>query len=228
MPWAPGGATTVAAVIGDPIRHSRSPAIVNAAFRALDLDWVYVAFAVPAGGAGAALDAMRTLGLGGLSVTMPHKAEVAAAVDERTPAAAALDAVNCVTAVHGRLVGHNTDAYGIMESLRLQGGLERMPPRVALLGAGGAARAVLWALLQRPEVEEVLLLNRTVRRAEDLAAEFDPQAARVRPLPLAGESLDAVRDAGLLINSTAIGMHPMPDASPLPDAGCLREGMVVL
>src|SRR3954468_19956286 len=105
----PRGTTRVAGVIGSPISHSPSPAIVNAAFAAAGLDWTFVAFDVAQGLAPDALAAMRTLRVGGLSVTMPHKAAIRAAVDRCTPAAAALDAVNCVAWDGQELVGHNTD-----------------------------------------------------------------------------------------------------------------------
>jgi len=112
----------VAAVIGSPVHHSLSPAIHNAAFAAAGLDWVYVAFEVAPGAAGGALDAMRTLDLGGLSVTTPHKEDVAAAVDDLDPAAAALRSVNTVVwDAAGRLVGHSTDGAGFVASLAASG-----------------------------------------------------------------------------------------------------------
>lgn len=220
MPWAPGGATTVAAVIGDPIRHSRSPAIVNAAFRALDLDWVYVAFAVPAGGAGAALDAMRTLGLGGLSVTMPHKAEVAAAVDERTPAAAALEAVNCVTAVHGRLVGHNTDGAGFVRSLADEAPEHPIADaRCVVLGAGGAARAIVAALADAGAAD-VAVVNRTAATAEHAAA-LAPGVGRTA-------APGAVAGADIVVNATSVGMGEPPGGAVPCDVGLLRPGQLVV
>ncbi|MFQ5556847.1 MAG: shikimate dehydrogenase family protein, partial [Acidimicrobiales bacterium] len=110
-PGGPSAATTVAAVIGTPVRHSRSPAIHNAAFAATGLDWTCVAFEVADGDAAGALGAMRVLGLGGLSVTMPHKEAVVAAVDEASDEVRALGAANCGVAVGGdRLRAENTDA----------------------------------------------------------------------------------------------------------------------
>src|SRR5689334_997425 len=107
--WSPSGTTALAAVIGDPVRHSRSPAIHNAAFRALGLDWTYVAFEVRPGEAARAIDAMRALDIRGLSVTMPHKEAVAGLVDELTDDARLLGAVNCVRWEGDALVGDNTD-----------------------------------------------------------------------------------------------------------------------
>ena len=120
MTSAPTGRTRLAAVIGAPVRHSLSPVLHNAAFAALGLDWVYVALEVEAGRGAAALDGMRALGLGGLSVTMPHKTDVADACDELSADAAALRSVNCVTPMgDGRLRGDSTDGDGFVRSLQI-------------------------------------------------------------------------------------------------------------
>ncbi len=118
------GGTRLAAVIGAPVRHSLSPTLLNTAFAEAGLDWHFMALEVAEGQAGEALDAVRALGLVGLSVTMPHKAAVAAAVDHRTDEAEALDAVNCVVVEEDRLVGHNTDGDGFLDGLRHDAGLD--------------------------------------------------------------------------------------------------------
>ena len=140
------GGTRLAAVIGAPVRHSLSPTLLNTAFAEAGLDWHFMALEVAEGQAGEALDAVRALGLVGLSVTMPHKAAVAAAVDHRTDEAEALDAVNCVVVEEDRLVGHNTDGDGFLDGLRHDAGLDPTGRRTVVLGAGGAARAVVLAL----------------------------------------------------------------------------------
>lgn len=140
------GATRVAGVIGDPVRHSLSPVLHNAAYEAMGVDWTYVAFEVRDGGTKDALEAMRTLGLAGLSVTMPHKTAAAHACDELTDDAATLVSVNTVTAgTDGRLEGSSTDGEGFLRSLA-DAGVDPKGRRVLLLGAGGAARAVALAL----------------------------------------------------------------------------------
>jgi len=222
------GKTRVLGVIGHPVEHTSSPAMHNAAIAALGLDYVYAAFPVRPEDLGRAIAGMRALNIRGLNVTVPHKVAVMALVDEVSPEARAIGAVNTLDHSEGRLIGHNTDAFGVMQSLRLDGGLETLPPRVALLGAGGAARAILYGLLQRPEVEHIALLNRTPEKAAALAAALDPGGQRVQPGALDGSAAGPLHEAGLLINSTAIGMHPHPDASPLPDPTCLHAGMVVL
>ena len=140
------GATRVAAVIGSPVHHSLSPALHNAAFTQLGLDWVYVAFTVHEGDVQHALDAMRALDLGGLSVTMPHKEAAAMAVDQLDPAAAALRSVNTVVPQpDGTMRGHSTDGDGFVASLAAAD-VGVAGRHVAMLGAGGAARAIADAL----------------------------------------------------------------------------------
>jgi len=196
------GSTRVAAVIGDPIRHSRSPQILNAAFAAAGLDWVFVAFEVAEGRAGAALEAMRTLGLGGLSVTMPHKTAVAVHLDAVTwgdlsSSARRLRAVNCVVPDGDALVGHNTDGAGFVASLGADAGFAVAGTRCAVLGAGGAARALVLGLAEAG-ASEVVVVNRTAARAA-AAAELAGSVGRVgRP--------DDVAGADLVVNATSVGM----------------------
>ena len=211
------GTTRVLGVIGDPVAHTASPAMHNAALRALNLDYAYAAFRVAPAALPQALAGMRALGMVGLNVTVPHKQAVMAHLDEISAEAQSIGAVNTIANRDGRLVGYNTDAFGIVQSLKADGGLDPLPPKVALLGAGGAARAVLYALLARDEVEEVLLLNRTVEKAAALAGDLD-SAGKVRVGSLAETGPIGV--AGLLINATALGMHPREDVSPLADPSC--------
>lgn len=191
------GATRLAAVIGSPVRHSLSPAIHNAAYDACDLDWVYVALEVAPGRAAEALAGMRALGIAGLSVTMPHKDDVYALVDERSPAAATMRAVNCVQLLDGRLVGHNTDGDGFVDSLRLDAGIDPAGLRVAVVGAGGAARSVVEALA-RAGASDIAIVNRTPSRAAEAAA-LGAGRGRVG-------DLDDVCAAQLVINATSVGL----------------------
>ena len=209
------GATRVAAVIGSPVQHSLSPVLHNAAFAQLGVDWVYVAFPVHAGEAQHALDAMRTLALGGLSVTMPHKEAVAMAVDSLDPAAAALRSVNTVVPqADGTLRGYSTDGAGFVASLAASG-VGVGGRHVALLGAGGAARAIADALA-RHGAARVSVVNRTLDSAEAAAA----LAGAV------GEVADAgvLRDADIVVNATSVGMG----GDDLPcDPAVFRSGQVV-
>lgn len=210
-------ATTVAAVIGDPITHSLSPRIHNAAFAATGLDWVFVALPVPAGKADAALDGVRHLGLAGLSVTMPHKDAVAVAADERSPAVDALGAANCVVAVgDGRVRAENTDGVGFVAGLQDDAGVSPNDRRVAVLGAGGAARAVVDAVA-RAGATEVIVVNRSATRAE--------AAAALAPIARVG-TIDDVRDADIVVNATPIGM--LADSAMPCDPGLITRDQVVV
>jgi shikimate dehydrogenase len=211
------GRTRLAAVIGCPVRHSLSPALHNAAFGATELDWVYVAFEVPPGQAPQALVGMRALGVGGLSVTMPHKTAVADAVDHQTPVADQLHAVNTVVRrPDGTLEGHNTDGDGFVAALRA-GGTDPAGCRVALLGAGGAGRALALALAAAGAAE-VAIVNRSSGAAETAAALAGP-VGRV------GTAADVVR-ADLVVNATPVGMGE--DSASLPiDPALLHAGQTV-
>lgn len=209
------GGTTVAAVIGDPVAHSLSPAVHNAAFAAVGLDWVYVALPTPAGSASVALGAMRTFGLGGLSVTMPLKAEVAGIVDHLDPLAASLGAVNCVVGDGPRLVGHNTDASGFAAWLTATGHpLEGA--RVVVVGAGGAGRAVVAGALAGG-AGSVVVVNRS-NDAAAAAVALDPSRCSVGDMA-------AVATAEVVVNATSVGMTGQPGC-PIP-ADLLRPAQVV-
>jgi shikimate dehydrogenase len=214
------GATRVAAVIGSPVRHSLSPVLLNAAFQAAHLDWVFAAFEVPEGAGGAAVEAMRTLGLGGLSVTMPHKAAAYEAVDERTPVADDLGAVNCVFHRDGRLVGDSTDGPGFVDALTIDEGIELDGRRCVLVGAGGAGRAVARAL-GAAGAAEVVVVNRSPGPAQR-AAEMAGAVGRV------GDHSDVTR-AELIVNATSVGMAGSPAEGALPvHADLLHAGQVVV
>lgn len=195
----------VAAIIGCPVGHSLSPVIHRAAFAAAGLDWSYVAFEVVPGRAAAALDAMRVLGIAGLSVTTPHKEQVADGVDALAPSAAALHSVNTVVReADGSLTGHSTDGDGFVAALAAEG-FAVAGRRVVVLGAGAAARSVVSAL-GRAGAGEIVVANRTPARAAEAVA----LAPRARPsADLGGE----VAAADLVVNATSVGFGT--DESPL-------------
>jgi shikimate dehydrogenase len=202
-PTSPRGSTRVVGVIGDPIAHSRSPAIHNAGFAALGLDFVYVAFPVAAGRGRDAVAAVRTLGITGLSVTMPHKADVADTCDELTPAAAALGSVNTVVNRDGHVVGDSTDGAGLVAALRGHG-VEPAGRRVLVLGAGGAARAIVDAL-GRTGAQVTVAARRP--EAGERAAALAPGAGHVG---FDAELARAVAGADVVVNATPIGMQGEP------------------
>lgn len=202
---------TLAAVIGSPVGHSLSPAIHNAAFRALGLPWVFVAWEVPEGYAPEALASMERFGVAGLSVTMPHKSAVAQALDSLTEEAEMLGAVNCVVREAGagsktKLIGHNTDGYGIIASLREDADFNPEGADCLVLGAGGAARAAVLALANAGAAR-VAVANRTPERAEQAAA-LAGDKGEVVPADAAGEF-------DLVINATPLGMGELKDETPI-------------
>jgi shikimate dehydrogenase len=216
---AAGAKTRLAAVIGYPVRHSLSPAMHNAAFAELGLDWVYVAFEVAPGAVDAAFAGVRALNLGGLSVTIPHKAAALDAVDEATDAARAVGAVNTVVPlVDGALRGANTDGAGFLASLVDEG----FNPRgriCVVLGAGGAARAVVHALAGAGAAE-VVVVNRTPARAEATAALAGATGRVGVPADVTG--------ADLVVNATPLGLAGAgSDALPV-DPELLRQGQLVV
>jgi shikimate dehydrogenase len=198
------GHTRVVGVIGDPVTHSLSPTLHNAAFEALGLDWVYVAFPVPRGRGADAVAAVPALGLAGLNVTMPHKEDVAGACHELTADAAALRSVNTVVALpDGRTLGDSTDGPGFLDALADEAiGVAGQP--VLVVGAGGAARAIILALGRAGAAVTV-----AARRpdATEAAAALAPGA---RALPIG-----AVDPSGfaVVVNATPLGMS---GGDPLP------------
>jgi shikimate dehydrogenase len=192
----PAASTALAGVIGDPVEHSLSPALHNAALVDLGLDWAYVAFPVAAGHGEAAVAAIAELGIRGLSVTMPHKAAAARACDHLSPVAERLGVVNTVTNLGGYLAGDSTDGQGLLDALEDQG-WDPAGKRCLILGAGGAARAVVLSLAEAG-ASRVEVVARRPGQAEVAAA-------------LAGGtgsvgSVDAAEEADLVVNATPVGM----------------------
>ena len=206
------------ALIGSPVGHSLSPVIHQAAFDAAGIDWRYVAFDVPAGRADDALAAMRVLGIAGLSVTTPHKEQVAACVDGLAPAAAALHSVNTVVVEDdGRLVGHSTDGQGFVAALHADG-VDVCGMHVAVLGAGAAARSIV-AALDHAGAGNIVVLNRTPTKVTDVVA-LAPLTARAAEADVAAE----LGGAELIVNATSVGFAS--DEFPLDPAVLHPEHLV--
>ena len=197
------GSTRLAAVIGDPVRHSRSPLIHNAAYDALGLDWIYVALPVAAGHGYAAVRSMVDLGISGLNVTMPHKADAASACDELSPEAEALRSVNTVVLRDdGTLLGASTDGEGFMRSLA-DAGVNPSGKRVLLIGAGGAARSVVHALGLAGA--QVTIAARRIEAARESAL------LAVNASAILISDLDAfIGENDIIVNATPIGMALEP------------------
>ncbi len=201
-------------VIGKPVAHSLSPAMHNAAFAATGINAFFGAFEVS--DLKAAIAGVRALGIRGCSVTIPHKIAVIDYLDECDERARRIGAVNTLSWRDGRLFGTNTDAPGALEALRAK--LDPAGRRAVVLGSGGAARALVCALVEAGA--EVFVCSRAPERGERLAKEF-AAAGGLTYAGLAGIACE------ILINTTPVGMFPQVDAAPVA-AEFLRPGMVVM
>ena len=220
------GNTKILGVFGHPVSHSLSPVMHNAAIEALNIDYVYVPFHVLPESLEAAVRGVRALEIAGVNITIPHKENVIDLIDQVGDAAARIGSCNTIINRDGSLVGESTDGPGFLKSAEAQWG--KLDGCSALiLGAGGSAKAVAFALAQVGC--EIAIANRTHKRAIELDASlhaaFDTCASRVVRVDeeeLAGE----VSKADLVVNTTSVGMHPDTDSIPLsPDL--LRPGLLV-
>ncbi len=204
------GSTKVICIFGDPVAHSLSPVMHNAAFVALGIDMAYVPFHVlssPAGELKKAVAAVKVLNIHGFNVTIPHKEKVMRHLDEVDERAKAVGAVNTVVNWEGRLVGYNTDGEGYFQGLKEETGFAPKGKNVVILGAGGAARSILYsALCGRPA--SVIVANRTEDRAKALAKEFGRSfGVDVIATGLDGRFLERyARNTHLVVNTTSMGM----------------------
>jgi shikimate dehydrogenase len=209
------GESRLLGVFGDPIAHSLSPKIHNISLAHLDLNYRYQPFHVRPEQLKEALYGFRALGGVGFNATVPHKVPLLSLMDRLDPAAEKIGAVNTVAIEkNGDLSGYNTDAYGFFTALREQCTESLSQKNILVLGAGGACRAVLVALLDGG-AEKITLANRTLQRAEDLAAYFTnyyPQA-KIKPIPLDFPKLP-LEETDILINTTSLGLHGT-DSFPL-------------
>lgn len=221
--------TRVTGVLAWPVGHSRSPAMHNAAFREAGLDFVYLAFGVPPAQLGAAVEGLRALNFVGANFTIPHKEAMVELVDELDPLAAATGAVNTVHNVGGRLTGYSTDGPGLLRSLAEEG-VEVAGRRIALIGAGGSARATAFAMVEAG-AGGLAVINRTVERAQRLALDVNGYAGREVACAAGLETPEAeeqVRAADLIADSTSVGMVPDADVAPVIPATWIAANHTVV
>ncbi len=221
------GSTKVVGVFGYPVAHSLSPAMHNAAFTALGLNYIYVPFPVPPERIGVAIQSLASLGVVGVNLTIPHKELVLPYIDELTQEAKDIQAVNTVHVVDGRLIGDNTDGRGFWEPLREQG-FSIAGETAFVLGAGGAARSVVFRLMR--EGAKVVLVNRTRERAERLAQ--DVANAGVGEIAvISADDAEAVeralRRSKLFVQTTKVGMRPDIGALPEIPISALHSDLTV-
>jgi shikimate 5-dehydrogenase len=221
------GTTRIAGVFGYPVRHSASPPMHNAAFAALGIDAAYVPFEVAPERLGEALAGVRALGLLGVNVTVPLKELVAPHLDAVSERAKAIGAVNTVVNRDGTLFGDSTDGPGFLRALATEGVTVEPGSRVVVLGAGGSARAVVYALADAGA--DVTVANRSRGRAEALAAEFGHLPGRIYVTDLTEAGIgEALTDgARVLVNTTSVGMHPNEAEMPPVPADALTPALLV-
>jgi shikimate dehydrogenase len=220
------GKTKICGVIGDPIDHSLSPVMHNAAFNSLKLDFVFVAFRVKKSELESAIGGMRSLDIHGLNVTMPHKSAVIKYLDEIDSTANFIGAVNTILNNNGSLMGYATDGVGALKALE-ENGVNLAGKKLLLLGAGGAAKAIAFSTAK--EAEELVILNRTVDNAKKLAEVLCRKLGKKTVGKALSPALirENLQDADVLINATPVGMHPNIDRS-LVDPKWMRPGLSVM
>ncbi len=219
------GRTRICGIIGDPIEHSMSPVMHNAAFKNEGVDYVYLPFRVKKEELGKAIEGMRALNIRGLNITIPHKVAVIQFLDELDPLADKIGAVNTIVNNDGVLTGYNTDATGFLQAL-LERGIEPRGKSVVILGAGGASRAISFILAERGS--SLVILNRTWDKAKvcaDRISEIFQSEATA--LKLNRENLAAaLSQADILVNATSVGMSPNINETPVT-SNLLKPSLVV-
>lgn len=227
----PNAETRLVALLGDPVAHSRSPQIHNAAFRAEGLNFVYVALPVRPPAVPEAVAGLRALGFAGANVTVPHKEAILPLLDVLSPEAEAIGAVNTIVCRREGgailLYGDNTDVAGFLAPLDAFADTVRATPML-VFGAGGAARAVVYALLTTFAPARLTLAARTPARAERLARDLGgyDRSGALRVVPEA-EAAPAVRESRLIVNATPLGMSPREATTPWPAVADFSDGQLV-
>jgi len=221
------GKTKICGVIGDPVEHTMSPSMHNAAFNQLGLDYIYLPFRVQKEELGKAIEGMRALNIKGLNVTIPHKVMVMPLLDKIDPLAEKIGAVNTIVNNGGALTGYNTDAAGFLQAL-LERGARPDGKNAVILGAGGASRAISFILAERGA--NLVILNRQLELdwAEELARRISRAFKQeTKALELNTETLSAILEtADIMVNATNVGMNPDIDGTPVP-ARLIKPGLVV-
>ncbi len=221
--------TEVIGVIGHPIRHSFSPLMHNTAFILTGLNYVYLAFDVHSTYLKAALKSMNALGIKGFNVTVPHKEKIYQYLENVSDEASVIGAVNTIVNDGGKLFGYNTDVMGIMATLAPYKD-EIADSEVSVIGAGGAARSVIYTLIQNFKVGKINLINRTVQRTETLR-DFFSQKMHFESFGtyelFPPDLTKTLSGSKLIINTTSIGMNPNADDSPTTIEESFNENQIV-
>ncbi|NHN30984.1 shikimate dehydrogenase [Paenibacillus agricola] len=207
--------TILYGVFGDPIRHSKSPVMLNRAFAEAGINAAYAAFHIQPGQLKDAIHGVRALQFRGVNVTIPHKVEVMDYMDEIDEGARIIGAVNTIINDNGRLIGRNTDGIGYVRSLKEETGINLKGMKVLMVGAGGAARGVGYALAKEGAAH-IYVANRTREKADELVKSMSSFTGT------SGIGMDELGEVagqvGLIVNNTSVGMYPNVDAVPMDTA----------
>jgi shikimate dehydrogenase len=203
--------TVMYGVFGDPIKHSKSPLMLNRAFQENGINAAYTAFHVTPDKLEAAVQGIRALGFGGVNVTIPHKLEVMRYLDDIDEGARLIGAVNTIVNREGKLIGYNTDGIGYVRSLKEETGFQVQGSKLLLIGAGGAARGVAYALAKEfPSM--IYIVNRSKERAEQLSKDIGHM---VQCVSVDLSELSDIPQVDFIVNTTSVGMHPNIDELPI-------------
>ena len=219
------GKTSVFGIIGNPVEHSLSPGMHNAAFNSVGLDHIYVPFKVKTVELEDAINGARAMGIRGLNVTIPHKTEVIQYLDYLDIAAGLIGAVNTIEFGENGAIGHNTDGIGAIRAI------EDFTPvkgkKIMVLGAGGAARAISFQALLS-EAESLVISNRTIGKAQELKDDLVEKLDQDVIITDLGIDLEKeLEDTDILINTTPIGMYPNINHKPLVTADMMHKDLIV-
>ena len=226
------GHTRLLALIGSPVGHSGSPAMYNYSFEKLGLDYAYVAFDVKEDGVKGALDAMKLFNMRGMNVTMPDKVVTARYMDELSPAAQIIGAVNTIVNEDGKLIGHMTDGEGFVNNLK-DHGVSIVGKKMIVAGGGGAATAIQ-VQCALDGAKEIIIFNkkdsffeRTLATAEKIKAAVPQCVVNVYDIDDVEKMKEEMATADIFVNATIVGMKPMEDQSIIKDVSMLRCDLVV-
>lgn len=221
--------TKIIGVIGHPIKHSFSPLMHNISFELSGLNYLYLPFDVPPAILKDSLKGMVALGIKGFNVTIPLKEKVLPLLKDVSEEANIIGAVNTIVNEEGTLKGYNTDVYGVVETL-LPFKDELSNSKVSIIGAGGAARSVIYALIRNFNVAQISIINRTEQIAESLKDYFSTKMLfnEIKSFPLVPPDLiEVFRDSKLIVNTTSMGMFPEVDDSATTIKESFMKGQIV-
>ena len=227
------GHTGLLALIGSPVEHSASPLMYNYSFERLGLDYAYVALDIKEQDVKAALDAMKLFHMRGMNVTMPDKVEAARHMDELSPAAQIIGAVNTIVNENGKLVGHITDGEGFVNNLK-DHGVDIIGKKITVAGGGGAATAIQ-VQCALDGAKEIVIFNkkdaffeRTLQTAEKIKAAVPGCMVSVHDIDNVEKMTAEIQSSDIFVNATIVGMKPMDDQSVVKDLHAFRPELVVV